>query len=100
MRNEQVVLLSGSYRRPNGVNVGDKFFVKLRAKKEPDRILISDETGAFTTTMRPHHGGFPRLLEAVTAEWATAGLETYMKASFNEIGTCVVYPGITFIKEW
>lgn len=94
---------SGGYRRPEGVSVGEKFFIKLQACGTPTagQILIYDKTRTFMTTLDPTMKGcYKRLFDVVKAERSTDGRKTYMKASFNEKGVCVAYPNLTSIKAW
>lgn len=92
----------GAYRMPQGVQVKEKFTIKVQASgsRTAGSMLIYDESRDCSFYMGPDQAGYKELFDVVKAEKATNGTKTYMKAYFDEEGKCVAFPGDTRIHTW
>jgi hypothetical protein len=88
----------GSYRKPQSVNVDEKFVVKVQAMGERTPILVYDETRTCEFSIEPQQPGFHKILTETRKEKAWEGRKTFMKASFDESGCCTVYPATAGVK--
>lgn len=90
---------SGAYRNPRGVNVGDKFVVKVQGGSDVMPLMVYDETRTCEFHVLPTEAGFHEIVKAVRAEPAWGGRKTFMKASFDSSGECTVYPATAGVKN-
>jgi hypothetical protein len=91
---------SGSYRKPGRVAVDERFYVKVQGETEIMPLLIYDKSRECEFDYAPDHPGFRKILSKVQADPACNGRKTYMKASFDAVGNCKLYPGQTTTKSW
>jgi hypothetical protein len=90
----------GSFRKPDNVAVGKRFFIKVQGNSGSAPLLIYDESRQFECMYSSGLRGFHEMLEKVKADKASQGRKTYMRASFDAAGNCTVYPGSATIKTW
>ncbi len=90
---------SGSYRKPRGVKVNQKFVVKVQGNGEMRPILVYDETRTCEFDIQPGQTCFHTILDEIRKEPAWNGRKTFMKASFDDSGICKMYPTTAGVKE-
>jgi len=90
---------AGSYRRPDVVSENKKFVVKVQAISEACPIAIYDKTRQCSFDVSPGQPGFSELLAAARAEPTWMGRKCFMKASFDGMGVCKVFPGTSKLKK-
>ena len=89
----------GTYRKPRGVDVDELFVLKIQANSEFCPILVYDETRTCEFTIGPGTSGFEEVLTETQKEMAWGGRKTFMKASFDESGTCTIYPASAGVQS-
>ena len=88
----------GSYRKPRGVSTNEKFVIKVQAMSDMMPILIYDESRICQFEINPGQPGFDEILAETRKEMTWDGRKTFMKASFNESGKCIIYPATAGVK--
>lgn len=88
----------GTYRRPRNVDVGEKFVIKIQCSGASAPLLIYDETRTCQFSINPGQTGFNEIWTETRKEMAWNGRKTFMKASFDESGTCTIYPATAGVK--
>ncbi|KAL7478709.1 hypothetical protein ACHAW6_004458 [Cyclotella cf. meneghiniana] len=91
--------LSGTYQNPKGVEVGEKFVVKVQGNTMMSPLLIYDKTRTCEFSLYPDEPGFSQILGEVQKEKAWQGRKTFMKASFDDKGCCTIYPDTAGVKD-
>jgi len=89
---------AGSYRKPDSVDYHEKFTIKIQAMGDTSPIIVYDETRTCEFSINYGQPGFNEILTETRKEMAWDGCKTFMKASFDESGTCTVYPGTAGVK--
>jgi hypothetical protein len=82
------------------VQAGEMFYIKIQGNTEIMHLLIYDYTRECQFRYMPGLRGFNEMLAKVQADPSADGRKTYMAASFNTSGDCVVYPGQTTVQNW
>ena len=100
MQPSQTTKDGDGYRRPGGVGVNEKFFVKVQGGGPSMPLLIYDESRQCSFSYSPGMRGFDQLRQKVNAEPAFQGRKTYMQASFDQKGDCTMYPSSARLKKW
>jgi ankyrin repeat protein len=88
----------GSYRKPRGVKVNEKFVIKVQAGSDSMPLLIYDETRTCQFEINSGQPGFNEILTETRKEMTWDGRKTFMKASFDESGKCIIYPATAGVK--
>jgi len=88
------------YRQPSHVGVGEKFDLKVQGTGGPSPLMLYDKTRECNFYVSPGEPGFTELLKAVQAEPTWQGRKTFVTASFDAGGNCIVYPALTSVKKW
>lgn len=88
------------FRKPDNVNVDEKFYIKVQGGGPIMRLMIYDETRQCIFNYPPGSPGFAEMRDKVNAEPAFGGRKTYMQASFDVTDTCTVYPSTAALKKW
>ena len=96
----QIIKDGDGYRRPDGVGVNEKFFVKVQGGGPSMPLMIYDESRQCSFSYSPRMRGFDQIREKVNAEPAFQGRKTYMEASFDQNGDCTMYPSSARLKKW
>ena len=91
---------AGFYTRPDGVKVDELFWIKVQVMSDSLQHLIYDKTRTCTFHLAPKTPGHRELFEIVSAEKASMGKKTHVKASFDAAGNCKVYPNTATLKSW
>lgn len=93
--------VEGEYKKPDGVDVGEKFWIKIQAVLVTDPLLVYDRSRSCKFHIMPGAPGHLELHKRVKQEKAFNGAKLYFKAVFGDSGTCRVYPNITSTtKTW
>ena len=88
------------YRKPSNVAVGERFYIKVQGNGPKAPLMVYDKTREFNITVAPGSRGHEQLWKAVKAEPTWQGRKTFVEASFDIEGNCIVYPGKTSIRKW
>jgi hypothetical protein len=88
----------GTYRKPRGVAVDEKFVIKIQCGGDFTPLLIYDETRTCQFAINPGQTGFNEICAETRKEMAWNGRKTFMKASFDESGICTIYPATAGVK--
>lgn len=91
---------SGAYRKPDNVDVDERFYVKVQAGGPQLPLMVYDKSRQCEFSVMPGQPGFQELRDTVKAETATNGTKTFMEASFDSEGNCRIHYGSTSIKPW
>ena len=88
----------GSYSIPDGVNPDEKFVIKVQGCGDKSPIMVYDESRTCDFFISPGTPGFQEVLDEIRKEQAWMGKKTFMKASFDKVGNCTVYPSTAGVK--
>jgi len=100
LMNRNGTYAGGDYKRPDAVEVDELFWIKVQSNSESGPHLIYDKTRTCTFQIWPQTHGHRELFEKVSAEKASMGKKTHVKASFDVRGNCKVYPNTATLKNW
>lgn len=90
----------GSYRKPRGVKVNEKFIIKVQTTGTDNMpLLIYDETRTCQFEINCGQPGYNEILTETRKEMTWDGRKTFMKASFDESGKCIIYPATAGVKS-
>jgi hypothetical protein len=92
------VFSDGGYVNPKGVKCNEKFVVKTQSNDDQCPIAVYDQTRVCQFFIYPGQRGFKEILAEIRNEPAWQGRKTFMKASFDESGTCAMYPETAGVK--
>ncbi|CAJ1953013.1 unnamed protein product [Cylindrotheca closterium] len=91
--------IQDSFRKPEGVLFDEKFVVKVQCNSKLPPMMIYDESRQCQFGYKPTGPGFSEVFETVQNEPAWEGRKTFMKASFNNAGECIMYPATAGVKN-
>lgn len=91
-------LSEDSYCKPRGVNVDEKFVVKIQVITEQHDIMVYDKTRTCQFAISPQQECFKPIFTETRKEQAWNGRKTFMKASFDNDGICTIYPKTAGVK--
>mmetsp|Transcript_37067 Transcript_37067/g.64990 ORF Transcript_37067/g.64990 Transcript_37067/m.64990 type:complete len:556 (-) Transcript_37067:298-1965(-) len=90
-----------SFERPSGVNVDERFWIKVQCLTESDEHLVYDKSRSCSFSIMPGTPGHLELLKKVQYCKAFDGRKLYFKASFDASGNCNVYPNVcSTTRKW
>ena len=89
----------GTYRKPDGIDTHERFVVKVQGGGTMKKILVYDESRTCEFRIDPETSGFNEIRNKIQKEMAWDGRKTFMKASFDETGTCIIYPSTAGVKS-
>ena len=90
---------NGTYRKPDRVGVGEKFWVKIQVG-EGNPHLVYDQSRQCSFYYFPGQPGFDELSRKVLAEPVSMGRKCHFQASFSVDGNCTVFPSTAKLLEW
>ena len=88
----------GKYSIPDGASPEEKFVIKVQGINDMMPIMVYDESRTCEFSIGPKQPGFNEILTEMRKEMAWGGRKTFMKASFDDSGTCTVYPATAGVK--
>jgi hypothetical protein len=88
----------GKYSIPDGASPEEKFVIKVQGINDMMPIMVYDESRTCKFSIGPKQPGFNEILTEMRKEMAWGGRKTFMKASFDDSGTCTVYPATAGVK--
>ena len=91
---------AGGYRKPLGVSVDEKFWVRVIAQCDKDSMIISDESMSCGFDVSPGNRGYDEIMAKVREEKAFHGLKSYFRASFDKNGDCTMFLESSSVKSW
>lgn len=91
---------SDGYQKPRSARVNEKFYVKVQGGGPVMPLMVYDKSREFNICVNPGQAGFEQMRAKVNAEPAFQGRKTYMSASFDGQGRCIIYPHLTSMKTW
>lgn len=90
-----------SFERPNDVEVGERFWIKVQCLTESNPHLVYDRSRSCSFSIMPRTPGHVELHKKVQDEKAFNGSKLYFKAAFDASGNFRVYPNIcSTSKTW
>ncbi|KAL7531753.1 hypothetical protein ACHAXR_004216, partial [Thalassiosira sp. AJA248-18] len=90
-----------SFERPHGVDVDERFWVKVQVLDESDPHLVYDRSRSVSFGIMPGTPGHLQLRKKVQDEKAFDGRKLFFKAAFDASGNLKVYPNISSTtKKW
>jgi len=89
----------GTYRKPDGIDTHERFVVKVQGGGVVMPILVYDESRTCEFNIDPETSGFSEIRNEMQKEMAWQGRKTFMKASFDETGACIIYPSTAGVKS-
>jgi hypothetical protein len=91
---------SGTYRRPDNIEVGEQFYIKVQQSGPRHPLVVYDKSRQCQFIIKPEDKGFHELYGKVLQQTASNGTKTYLKASFDASGNCTVYLGTSTLRTW
>lgn len=91
--------LAGTYHIPDDIDPDEKFVIKVQGGSDHMPIMVYDESRTCMFDINPGKPGFKEVLNEMKKEKAWNGRKTFMKASFDELGNCTVFPATAGVKE-
>ena len=91
---------TSGYKKPSSVAVHQRFDLKIQGNGPNAPLMVYDKTRECNFMVSPGTRGFQELWQAVKAEPTWQGRKTFVEASFDANGNCIVYPGMTSVKKW
>jgi len=102
LQNIDGIKCAGEYRRPNGVNIDEQFWMKVQPSGlESGPHLVYDKSRSCTFGIMPGTPGYNELNKKVSQDSAFNGTKSYFKAAFGADGNCKIFPNISStVKSW
>lgn len=89
----------GTYCKPTGIKVNERFVVKIQAMGEMAPIMVYDKSRSCEFCINPGRNGFHEIVNETQKEMTWGGKKTFMKASFDEAGNCTIYPKTAGVRK-
>ncbi len=90
-----------SFDRPNGVDVNERFWLKVQANEPTSPLLVYDRSRSVAFRLLPGQPGHKELVDKVKKERAFNGRKSFFRAAFDAGGNLSVYPNTsTTTKKW
>jgi len=91
------------FKRPDGMEVDELFWVKVQNNHESLAYALSDKTETCRFSVLPQASVYRELSEELSSFSAKKGakeMKCHVKASFDAAGNCKLYPSTATLKTW